>query len=191
MQNAEENPTKKEKYEQKIKQLRAQIKEEAKTYRELSKEVLEGDVKCAYVTFRSMEGAARFINAYQMRPLSRLILKLRCCFCFDTNQYNEKLFHGRWLFVSEAIDPALIMWENLGISQKARCCRILFKTIISAILVMMTTAFILYVKIYESNLNASQVTCDDNVQFTRKEAYRDQLDQEDGVLSNIMACYCR
>ena len=50
----------------------------------------------------------------------------------------------------------------------------------------MTTAFILYVKIYESDLNASLVTCDESIKLLREDAYADQLEQEEGVLSNVM-----
>jgi len=115
-----------------------------------------------------MEGAARFVNAYQMTSLSRFIFGLSCCCCINKESYERKLFFGKWLKVREAIDPTLILWENLGISQKERCLRITLKGIISAILVLATTLFILYAKIYESNVNENQVICDESDVFTRE-----------------------
>jgi len=95
-----------------------------------------------------------------------------CCCCVDKKSYKEKLFHGRWLKVDQAIEPSLILWENLGVSRKNRCLRILGRIIISIILVIATTTFILYVKIYEDDLKPAKVDCTQFQNITREGAYQ-------------------
>lgn len=57
------------------------------------------------------------------------------------------MFHKKWLKVEEAVEPALINWENLGLSAKARCFRITFLTIVALILLLATTLGILWAKV--------------------------------------------
>ena len=104
-------------------------------------------IKNAFVVFRSMEGAARLIQAYNKSAISRCCTICCCCNAQSLIAYKRKLFHDNWLKVDEAVEPALINWENLGLTRKARCCRITFLTIISIILLILTTLGILYAKV--------------------------------------------
>lgn len=54
--------------------------------------------------------------------------------------YKNKFFNGKYLSVQKAIDPSLILWENLGVSQKERLIRTLFTTLLGIILVCLVIA---------------------------------------------------
>lgn len=79
---------------------------------EVAKETAANDVKCAFVTFRSMEGQARMLQAYKMGKC-----KTCCIMCCFQEKVKGKLFREKWLKVDEAPNPSLIMWENLGYSR--------------------------------------------------------------------------
>ena len=143
MQRNLTNETKKVSIEQEIKITKEAILDEVKWYRDLND---TNDVKNAFVVFRSMEGKERLIQAYTQSRVS-LCCTACCCCCVDKKTYKRKLFHGKWLKVEQAVEPSLIIWENLGFTAQARCCRITFATIISLLLLFATTLLILYVKI--------------------------------------------
>jgi len=85
------------------------------------------------------------------------------------------LFHGKWLKVEQAVEPSLINWENLGLSQTQRCCRISFATIVSVLLLCATTLGILYAKVQENQLTQKSVTCNASVEITQASALADIL----------------
>lgn len=99
------------KYEKIIDKLKKKIDMKARQYRVLDLSKTEGAVKNAFITFRSMEGAARFKQAYNMNKLQRLWVTVCCC-CADKESFYRKLFHGRFLQVESAMEPSLIMWEH-------------------------------------------------------------------------------
>ena len=101
------------KYERLINKVKKRIDEKARKYRVLDLAKTDGTVKNAFITFRSMEGAARFKQAYNMNALERLWVTVCCC-CTDKESFYRKLFHGRFLKVESAMEPSLIMWEHQG-----------------------------------------------------------------------------
>ena len=74
--------------------------------------------------------------------------------------------------MSEAVEPSLINWENLGLSAKARCFRISLLTVISFILLILTTLGILYAKVKENEMTKEKIVCSDGV-ITQEEALAD------------------
>lgn len=70
-----------------------------------------------------------------------------CECCTDKKGYKSKLFKGRFLNVEQAVEPSLILWENLGITSFKRCLRISISTLVAIVLLIITTLLILYVKI--------------------------------------------
>lgn len=74
-------------------------------------------IKNAFVVFRSMEGVSRLIKAYEMSSFSLCCFKYCCC-CCDISEFNNKKFRGKYLKVDRAVEPSLIIWENLRISKR-------------------------------------------------------------------------
>ena len=69
--------------------------------------------------------------------------------CDDPNLLRSKYLGARWPRVSEAPDPSLIIWKNLGKGKIERCCRNV--TIFVAAFILLTLGFWVIVKIYEVN----------------------------------------
>ena len=177
--------------ESKILVTKDKIVEEAKKYISMVEEDKNNAdaIKNAFVVFRSQEGAARMIQAYNHSSLSVCCTSRSCCETASKRRYRKKLFHGNWLKVDEAVEPALINWENLGLSAKARCVRISFLTIVSILLLILTTFGILYAKVQENELKQDAVVCTVD-KIERADAYADiKLPEEEQT--NLMWCYCR
>lgn len=163
--------------------------DDIKKYQELIDNEDQDGIKNAFVVFRSMEGAARLIQAYNKSRINLCCVRFCCC-CVNKKEYKRKLFIKKWLKVSQAVEPSLINWENLGLSRKARCCRITFATIVALILLFLTTIAILYAKVQENALTKDAISCGKDLEITQEEAYQDVLDSE-GKRSNVMFCYCQ
>jgi len=97
-------------------------------------------VKNAYVTFRSMEGYFRAKNVFTQSLPARCWLKCTC----RGSRYREKLFENKYLKVSSAMDPSLILWENLGYSQQARTVRVAVTSFIAFLLLVICSLINLY-----------------------------------------------
>ena len=185
-----QKPSKKEKLElqAKIDVIKNKIRMEANKYKDNAD--AEGEVKNAFVTFRSMEGAARLKSAYNYSRMSVCCTRCCCC-CVDKETYNRKLFHGQWLKVEQSVEPSLIIWENLGLSMKNRCLRTTGTALISLLLLLATTLLILYVKVFETDLKQDDVICGTaGSSITLNEAWTDYQKPDDEV-QNLMYCYCR
>lgn len=72
---------------------------EATTYSKLINNETTDELKNAFVTFRTMEGAARMIKAYNKSSISLCCLSCCSSCCVDKKTYLRKLFHGKWLQV--------------------------------------------------------------------------------------------
>ena len=137
-----------------------------------------------------MEGPHRLIGAYNESRCRLCCIKYSCDCCLDKKDYKRKLFQGKFLKVERAVEPSLIIWENLGITKKRRCCRILFSSCVAFILLLLTTLLILYVKLQEIDLKEDVISCSSELEITQEAALLDFNLPEDQQ-SNKMYCYCR
>ena len=96
----------------------------------------------SYIQFQSMNGKQKFLKAMDVGKCKRY------CPCGDKRLKNKYL-GKRWPAVSEAPDPTLIIWKNLGKGKIERCCRNL--TIFLAAIVLLAVGFLAIVKLYEVN----------------------------------------
>mmetsp|Transcript_29425 Transcript_29425/g.39160 ORF Transcript_29425/g.39160 Transcript_29425/m.39160 type:complete len:110 (+) Transcript_29425:145-474(+) len=102
------------------------------------------------------------------------------------------MFHNRWLIVDKAIEPSLIMWENLGYNKRDRCFRICITALAAAILLAITMMFILAIRSYDSELRnfAPVINCAKLPLVTERMAFQDHL-QPLEEREGWMHCYCR
>jgi len=100
-------------------------------------------INAAYVVFRSMEGKERAQMAYKNYYSRRRCfgINMRCC---DTENVKHLAFGKKILKVEEAIDPSLILWENLGSSIFERRLRMLFTSFLCLIILIITCLINLY-----------------------------------------------
>jgi len=87
-----------------------------------------------------MEGMARALSAYRLHRLERIWLY----FTFRFDSYKDKLFLEKYLDIKQAVDPSLILWENLGSSIWARARRIVIIAIVAFLLLSVTLMINLY-----------------------------------------------
>lgn len=80
-------------------------------------------VVVAIVTFRTMEGEQRAFKSFDFSRVTRLLADL-FSLCFEVPQRRKK-FKGRWLKVTHAVEPDLIIWQNFGVTRLSRCFRLL------------------------------------------------------------------
>jgi hypothetical protein len=69
-------------------------------------------VKNAYVTFRSMEGKHRALQAWETPNLLRLFAEHVCC--MKSVFKKKKLLSKGYPYVRETANPECVVWENLG-----------------------------------------------------------------------------
>ena len=152
MQSRMSDPKKRAALEKKIEELKVTVMILVRDYKNVDPSVTEGEIKSAYVVFKSMEGAERCLQAYRYHYFKWLCF--RCCVCCfnDKINYDKKMFHNKWLRVDKAIEPSLIMWENLGYNKKDRCMRIFCTTITSLILLIITVLTVLVLRSQDSGL---------------------------------------
>ena len=85
------------------------------------------------------------------------------------------MFHNKWLIVDRAIEPSLIMWENLGYGRRDRCLRIICTTIIAMILLTFTVLIILVIRTQESDLHdfTPEINCSMLPTVSQEQAFLD------------------
>jgi hypothetical protein len=66
-----------------------------------------------------------------------------CCICFSKKAKRLRLYK-KFPEVKKAMDPELILWENLGYTTLSRIVRITISTIIALALVILCTLINLY-----------------------------------------------
>lgn len=69
-------------------------------------------ISSAYVTFRSMEGKERAMQAYETGRVIRWIAEYVCC--MGSLFKKKKLLQKGYLRMKEAHDPEILIWENTG-----------------------------------------------------------------------------
>ena len=65
LQSRQTNPKKKAYYDKMIEELKISVMILVRDYKDIDESVIDGRIKSAYVVFKSMEGAARCIQAYK------------------------------------------------------------------------------------------------------------------------------
>jgi hypothetical protein len=60
---------------------------------------------------------------------------------------DYKLIGGRYPQVENAPDPTLIIWKNLGVGKINRCCRASLNYFLSAVIIAIGFAIIIYIGI--------------------------------------------
>jgi hypothetical protein len=78
-----------------------------------------------------MEGKQRAVKAFDISTFLRTCLSF-CC-CLDKFFKKKMLIQKGMPTVSEAVDPKIIVWENLGISFARKCA---FRTITMTLILM-------------------------------------------------------
>ena len=67
--------------------------------------------------FKDEEGQQ---NQKSEREIYMKWLFYRCCSCCSKEAifFDKKMFHNKWLYADKAIEPSLIMWQNLGYNKR-------------------------------------------------------------------------
>lgn len=193
LRNARSQATKAQ-LEKKIDRTKEQILDLVEDYRKHMDETNGGEIKNAFVTFRSMEGAARAIQAYNWSRAKRCWAGICCRACSARDSLKRKVFQGRFLKVERAVEPSLILWENLRFSRSQRCCRIFFSSMIAFLLLIAATAVILYVKIVQTEMSESQVDCSEaavlTIQKVQNKINKAELAGKGGLVDELY-CFCQ
>lgn len=92
--NCTNNPKKQQEIENKIQRIKDRILRDATRYSQVVNNEKTDEIKNAFVTFRTMEGAARMIKAYNKSAVSLFCLARCSSCCVDKKSYRRKLFHG-------------------------------------------------------------------------------------------------
>ena len=184
------DPKKRAALEMKIEQIKVSVMMLVRDYKNVDPSVTEGEVKSAYVVFKSMEGAERCLQAYRYHYYKWLCF--RFCSCCIKVGYDNSMFHNNWLLVDKAIEPSLIMWENLAYNKQDRGKRIFCTTLTAIFLLFTTVSIILVIRSQKSGLRnfAPEINCAKLPTVSLDLAYKDQrkpLEEREGW----MHCYCR
>lgn len=138
------------------------------------------EVVKAFVTFKSMEAKLRILDLYSAGKLKRW---------FKKKDYASRHFEGKWLDVRHPASASLILWENLGVTQKERFLRILFVSLISFILMIVTFVIIVFSRDYQSSLTNKygNSSCPTST-ISKSDAYTDYQKAE-SERAGLMSCY--
>lgn len=151
-QSRTKDPKKKAKYEQLIDELKVSVMMLVRDYKNVDPSLTQGEIKSAYIVFKSMEGAERCLQAYRYKYFKWLCFRLCICCFSDKINYDKKMFHNQWLQVDKAIEPSLIMWENLGYNKQERSFRIICTTLTAMLLLGFTMFIVLLIRSFDSGL---------------------------------------
>ena len=154
-------------------------------------------VRSAYVVFRSMEGAARFLEAYNITKCQRFCFKLCCCNQNLNAEFSDKFFRGSMLQVKRAVDPSLILWKNLIVTKQRRRCLFVVDFVITIVLLLVTIIALVYSESYQEKLIDNTVQCSlvrtnlaEGESLTEQIALSDHEKPEEEQLG-YMYCFCK
>ena len=93
-QSRTKDPKKRASLEKKIEELKVTVMILVRDYKNVDPSVTDGEIKSAYVVFKSMEGAERCMQAYRNHYFKWLMWS--CCVCCfnDKVNYDKKMFHN-------------------------------------------------------------------------------------------------
>lgn len=117
----------------------------------------------------------------------------RTCLMCCRKKMEHKLFEEEWLAADVAINPSLIKWENLGYSKKERFFRIIFTSLVSLVLIIVTMFVVLGQSALNTQINSisPQVNCvnSDPSPYTLEAATADAALGKDS--QGVLYCYCK
>lgn len=142
-----------------------------------------------YITFRSMEGKKRALQAYNVNTFKRVFSEV---FCGMAPMLKKKklLMHG-WYKTEDAESPDSIIWENIGVPFISKTSRGLKALLISVFLFMLSLTGVYFMgRAEKQRINYVKKDCSDP--DTPTDIFAAQLDfelpwdQQNGLLN----CYC-
>ena len=123
----------------------------------------------------------------------------RRCWWFFTcrrSRYREKLIKGKYPKVRSALDPAQILWQNLGYNMWARRGRRCLTTLIGLVIVFVCIAINLYATRADEAIQSfsPQVQCSPDITYDAESAFSDfqkgKGDQAGQEQQGLMTCFC-
>jgi hypothetical protein len=95
-----------------------------------------------------------------------------CCTC--NRNYRKLLLNGKYLRVTRATDPTLILWENLGYSLKERRLLAFFISLVTLAMVMVCVSVYVFGRWADKEIQkfSPQVECEGR-EVTADEALQD------------------
>ena len=76
---------------------------------------IDPEILNCFVTFRSMESKERALQGYDIHWLKRTLVTNLCC--LDQFFKKKRLIQDGNLTINDTVDPQIILWENIGISE--------------------------------------------------------------------------
>jgi hypothetical protein len=80
---------------------------------ETYKETHHSEAIYSFITFQSMNGKKKFMKALKISRWQRCVLRCKG----RKSEIQHKYLGKHWPQVSDAVDPSLILWQNLGVSR--------------------------------------------------------------------------
>lgn len=146
-------------------------------------------VKNAYVTFRSMEGKSRTMQAYNTNRFVRLFTEYFCC--MKQVFKKKKLLQKGFLNVDRAVDPKLIIWENQGVKVMSMIKRWLVALVLTILLGGISFyALWNFAKFEKSRLDYVKSDCTGESTYTMSQAFAD-FGKAQKAQQGLMNCYCQ
>ena len=146
----------------------------------------------AYVTFRSMEGRERAMEAFNPPFWSRFFVEYLCC--MPNIFAKKKLLDSGFYEIEDPGDPSNIVWENLGLSFFFKAFRFISAFIFACVFFTGCFYMIWWLANFEKEYkNYLKRECDTNVDsvYTQYEAYYDFKVLAEHERLGLMHCYCR
>lgn len=157
-------------------------------YRE--KEHGKPEIVNAYITFRSMEGKARAIQAYNVSFLPRVFVELFCCMSGFFKK--RKILQKHMPYVQNAIDPICILWENMNISFCRTFMFLMLELLIAMVLLFITFAAMAYLATFEKvRKDYVKSDCVALPELTAAQALKDHLKKNKDRVEGLMNCFCQ
>lgn len=147
---------------------------------------IEPEIKNAFITFRSMEGKHRALQAFYTPTATRVCAENFCC--MDTLFKARKLLRKGHLSFEETVDPANVVWENMATST---CSTLVRGTalILCAAVVVVLSYVLMYrgadVEVVRNSFVKSD--CTGLPVYTEASAIKDH--ESDGDRQGLLHCY--
>lgn len=144
-------------------------------------------VKNAYVTFRSMEGKHRALQAWETPDSLRVFVEYICC--MKSVFKKKKLLSKGYPHIRETANPEAIVWENLGQKRSTRVFVKLAVLLIAAAILACTFFVMWYFALYEKmRVGYVKSDCYEG-DYSQGEALAD-LARPAAEQQGLMHCFC-